>query len=338
MPLGGDVEIPLVLQTSGLEGHFSIQIPYGQEASTETYSLPADWSASLVDTRGTADPSDDVTHPLTPGGEAYTFEVTAAEAQANAMVADSVQQAAATTDALVPPRLERMTWSPPQSQVTTNTDGSDSPPATRFLLRVETGQPLPVELAAFNAVRDGERIQLEWQTASETNNAGFHIEHQSLALGDTTAMPDAETWTTLGFVEGTGTTTEPHTYRFRTSDLEYGRHVFRLRQVDTDGTETTTEPVEVVVRLDKAYAVGPPYPNPVRQRATLPITVREKQPVRVELYDLLGRRVSVPFDREVRAQTTERIRLNTRRLASGSYFVRIRGKNFAATRRLTVVR
>ena len=41
---------------------------------------------------------------------------------------------------------------------------------------------LPVELAAFDAVAASEQeVDLAWQTASETNNAGFYVEHRRLA-------------------------------------------------------------------------------------------------------------------------------------------------------------
>jgi len=39
-----------------------------------------------------------------------------------------------------------------------------------------TSPPLPVELTTFDAALDGEAVQLNWETASETNNAGFDVE------------------------------------------------------------------------------------------------------------------------------------------------------------------
>ena len=171
------------------------------------------------------------------------------------------------------------------------------------------------------------------------------MQHQRLPADDTTvsasdssAVPDPSDWTDLGFVEGAGTTTEAQSYRFETGRLDYGRHVFRLRQVDADGTATTTDPVEMKMRLQAAYAVEAPYPNPATQTATLPVTVRDAQRVTVAVYDLLGRRVQVVRDRPVQAQRTNRISLPVRDLASGSYFVRVRGEAFSVTRRLTVVR
>ena len=108
--------------------------------------------------------------------------------------------------------------------------------------------------------------------------------------------------------------------------------------MDTDGTATATAPVETTIELQDAYAIGAPYPNPARGQTTLPITVRETQPVTVEVYDVLGRRVAVPFQQAVTGQQTKRVQLRTDGLGSGVYFVRIRGEAFATTRRMTVVR
>jgi hypothetical protein len=92
------------------------------------------------------------------------------------------------------------------------------------------------------------------------------------------------------------------------------------------------------MRLDGAYAVGGPYPNPSSQTATLPVTVRKTQEVTVSLYDLMGRRIRTAYRREIQGQKTKPIPLSVDGLASGVYFVRVRGDEFATTRRLTVVR
>ncbi len=339
--------VPLSLQQEGVGGTFEVAMPSGGEVSTETPSIPDGWTVKLTDTKNTADPSDDETHVLTPGGTPYTFEAasdkTASKAQADtsnteAQASDGTTAEAGQADAPRPTlrRLSRSGAERPAAKAGTAKDGGASSP--RFTLAVEPAEALPVELAELNARRDGERAVLSWQTAAETNNAGFQVQHQRLPAGDTSATPTAADWSTLGFVEGAGTTTEAQSYRHETAALDYGRHVFRLKQVDTDGAETATEPVEVQMRLAEAYAVEAPYPNPSRREATLPVTVRESQEVTVSLYDVLGRRVRVVRDRELPGQDTRRIALPVQQLASGTYFVRVRGDGFTATRRLTVVR
>lgn len=188
---------------------------------------------------------------------------------------------------------------------------------------------IPVELAGFTAQADGRDVVLTWQTLSETNNTGFAVEQRA----------SSTTWRDVAFVDGAGTTTQRQTYRYEVRNVPYGPHAFRLRQVDIDGTATTTVPVEVDVRFADAYAVAA-YPNPVTngQNAIIDITARDGQRVSVSVYDMLGRRVTSLFDGEVTARNTERLTLPVRGMASGVYLVRVVGERFASTSRITVVR
>jgi len=68
------------------------------------------------------------------------------------------------------------------------------------------------------------------------------------------------------------------------------------------------------------------------------VTVRNRQGVRIQLYDVLGRRVATILDAEVPAQETRDVQIDARRLASGLYFLRIEGDDFTTTERMTVVK
>ena len=207
----------------------------------------------------------------------------------------------------------------------------------RFVLRVQPSEdPLPVTLARLDARPDGQDVVVEWETLSEVNNDGFEVQTQRLARGDTSAADGA--WSSVEFVDGSGTTQEPRSYSLRISGLDYGRYAVRLQQVDTDGTTSYSAPENFELRLDRPYAVGAPYPNPVRTRATLDVTVREEQEVRVEMYDLLGRRIAVLHDAPIRPNQTLKLPVETRSLSSGLYFLRVLGDDFAETRRMTIVR
>ncbi len=308
--------------------------------------IPDTWELTLIDTKGTADSSDDEAVAWTDGAE-YTFILgdSEANAQATARASEGARTAPPSPTALEAERPASMQqYTRANSSIATpdaqaqasgaSSSNEGSPP--RFVLEVDpAGAPLPVELQELTVQQREQRARLQWTTASETNNAGFYVQTQALSEDSTTT---ASAWTDLGFVEGRGTTDTPQSYQFETDEMEYGAHAFRLRQVDTDGTETTTEPVTVEVQLDQTYAIESPYPNPSRQQASLPVTVRETQRVQVILYDMLGRRIATVHDGEMRGQDTQTIRLNTGQLASGTYFVRVRGEGFVATERVTVVR
>jgi hypothetical protein len=105
---------------------------------------------------------------------------------------------------------------------------------------------LPVELVAFDAVADGEAITLSWETASETNNAGFEVEQ----------LEAAAAWTAVAFVEGQGTTEAATAYTHRLDGLAPGAYTFRLKQIDFDGTFTYGPEVQAVIEVGGVYRLS----------------------------------------------------------------------------------
>jgi len=209
------------------------------------------------------------------------------------------------------------------------TDGLYERDAVFEATEMTVSSPLPVELSNFEAALSNQSVVLQWRTMSETNNSGFRVQHKP---------PSGDSWSTLSFVEGAGTTTQPQDYQYKADDLGYGRHQFRLAQVDQDGSRSTTKTVEAEVSLNRAYEVSRIYPNPVRQQGTLDLTVKEAQEVTGRLYDVLGREQGILFNRPLSADQTETIQLDTDQLPSGQYFLRIEGEQFQVTRRVTVVK
>ena len=181
--------------------------------------------------------------------------------------------------------------------------------------------PLPVELVAFDAVADGGDVLLQWETASETNNAGFEV--QRLNAGD---------WQVESFVEGHGTTIEAQRYDYRLAALGAGRHIFRLRQIDFDGAFEYSPEVEIVVELPDVYALSAAYPNPFNPETQFTLSVARAQHVRVEVYDVAGRRVALLHDGPLPAHEAHAFTFDAGRLPSGLYLYRAVGETFTASR------
>jgi hypothetical protein len=333
------IEVPIDLTTVNLSGTATVQLADVRQAGG--------WTVELVDTKGTADPADDVTHTLRRDGAGYQFPLAAAKARTKAAAATGPAPDSARSRRRAGPGA--LTLTERLSDATTGRRGpaktaapeararATAAPTARFRLRITpAASALPVELSQFGVQARDRAAVLQWQTASETDNSGFYVQHQALAPDDSTA--DDGEWRRLGFIEGSGTTEQPQSYRFETDRLEVGRHAFRLAQVDADGTTYRTDVETLSIRLRSAYQIKGPFPNPARRQARLPITVQTQQHVSVAIYDVLGRRVKTVRDGVLDAQDTESVRLPTRGLASGAYFVRVRGESFVETRRLTVVK
>ena len=197
-----------------------------------------------------------------------------------------------------------------------------------FRLASDSTQPLPVEVTAFRASLDGTAAVLQWETSSETDNAGFEVQRQG---------PDASGYVDEGFVEGAGTTNEPRQYRFRAEELETGEHQFRLRQVDTEGTATLSDPVTVRVRPPRVLSLEARGPNPVRTTAQLSFTVPETQTAQVSLYNVLGQRVQVLHDQPAQAGQEHVVAISAGQLSSGIYFARISTPSGTRTQKIVVV-
>ena len=221
------------------------------------------------------------------------------------------------------------TYSP---EVTSDTDplltvGSNAVSHISFCVDLS----LPVELTSFETVLDGRNALLTWETASETNNAGFDVQHRY--VDDATAAFEAIT-----FVEGHGTTEQPQTYSYRIDDLAPGRHAFRLKQIDFDGTFEYSPELEVIVEMVERFVIEPAYPNPFNSGTQFRFAVQREQQVRVDLYDMLGRRVKVLYEGQPPAGQMHTVRIDGSTLPSGLYVVYMLGKTFAGTQQVMLLK
>ena len=101
--------------------------------------------------------------------------------------------------------------------------------------------------------------------------------------------------------------------------------------------ETSTAESVRVLPTEPFVADGPS-PHPVRNQALFTLTLRESQPLRVVLYDAMGRRVRVLHDGSVTAGVIQRFRIRARQQASGTYFLRVQGESIQLLRKVVVVR
>lgn len=201
---------------------------------------------------------------------------------------------------------------------------------SEFVLASNT-EPLPVELAAFTATFDESTVQLQWETAGETDNAGFRVQHET-----------AQGWKTLGFVESKaegGTTTEGQIYRFGVGqNLNPGTHRFRLTQVDLDGSTSLSKVVSTEVPLREALMLSAPSPNPVSGQATLSFAVKDASEAEVVVYNMLGQKVRTLYQGTPQAGQSKTLTLQAGELPSGVYILQLRADGQTRTQRLTVVR
>jgi hypothetical protein len=79
------------------------------------------------------------------------------------------------------------------------------------------------------------------------------------------------------------------------------------------------------------------YPNPVRSTTTIEYAVPEQSPVRLQVFDVLGRRVATLVD-ETKAPGAYSVSFDASNLSSGPYFYRLEASGSVVSRKMVVVR
>lgn len=187
---------------------------------------------------------------------------------------------------------------------------------------------LPIELTYFEARLVEGQILLLWETATETNNAGFDVEHE---IG-------SDVFVTIGHVEGHGTSLEPKLYSFSIDKVDPGLHRYRLKQIDLDGAVSYSDVVETLVTVPDRYVLEAAYPNPFNPSTRVRFAVASEQNVRVDLYDDGGRLVRTLYDKTTAADQMQTLHVDGTRLSSGNYSVHLTGEFFTASERITLVK
>ncbi len=122
--------------------------------------------------------------------------------------------------------------------------------------------------------------------------------------------------------------------RFRLyTDADTGGWGWGIDDVRVEGTSTSA----AGEARSLALGLSAPAPNPVRTRAALTVTLGERAPVRVDVYDVAGRRVATLLD-ETREAGAHAVSFDASGLGSGVYLVRMTAQGQTRTRAVSVVR
>ncbi|HQI39813.1 MAG TPA: T9SS type A sorting domain-containing protein [Ignavibacteriaceae bacterium] len=193
------------------------------------------------------------------------------------------------------------------------------------------GQVIPVELTSFTAIGSTNQVELNWTTATETNNQGFEVQRNT----------DGE-FHTIAFVQGQGTSTEIHNYSFIDKDLKAGHYSYRLRQIDLDGTFEYSSTIEVEILGLREFALGQNYPNPFNPSTTINFSLAVDSKVSLKVFNVLGQEVASLVNGQMSAGS-QKISFDASSLNSGVYFYRldadgIDGQKFSSTKKMILTK
>lgn len=186
---------------------------------------------------------------------------------------------------------------------------------------------VPVELASFTTASVNNGVELKWSTATETNNRGFAVERST----------DNVEWKQIDFIEGSGTTTEPKSYRYIDTEPAANGSYYRLMQYDYDGTATVIANSELITATPLTYGLEQNYPNPFNPSTTISYTLPEKSFINITIYDITGKEVAVPVN-EIQEAGAYKVNFNAAQLSSGMYIYAMKAGEFYQHRKMLLLK
>jgi hypothetical protein len=228
-----------------------------------------------------------------------------------------------------------------------------------------TNLTIPVELTSFTAIVDGNKVNLNWTTASELNNLGFEVQKSTLPAGrqEVKSQKSESDWLTIGFIEGKGTTTEQQSYSYiddltltLTHNLPAGRQghnlipnlnltntlYYRLKQIDYDGTSVYSDILEVEFSfVPSEFILYQNYPNPYNPSTKISWQSPVGSHQVLKVFDVLGNQVATLVD-EFREAGYHEVEFNSlsgiRNQASGIYFYQLKAGDYSETKKMILLR
>lgn len=185
--------------------------------------------------------------------------------------------------------------------------------------------PLPVEFTSFTATSNGSTVTLSWTTATELNNRGFEVERKT-----------SVEWQNIGFVAGSGTTTDQKTWSFRDENASGGKMEYRLKQIDFDGTFSYSNTIEIDLN-PTVFSLEQNFPNPFNPSTVIRYALPVAGNVTLNVYNALGEKVAELVN-GIMPAGNHTVQFDASKLNSGLYIYEIKAGTFTASRKMLFIK
>jgi len=198
---------------------------------------------------------------------------------------------------------------------------------------------LPVTFVSLHAAVEHDAVLLAWDVASEVNNAGFTVQR---------SFSGGASWETLGIVPGRGT--DPGRQRYTFADPVTATHrtlgsaLYRLKQVDTDGSFAFSPAVTALILDDASIFLSQNFPNPFGTSAhagagqtSISYRIARAGHVTLKVYNQFGELARVLEDAE-RDAGSHTVRFGSAGLPAGSYIYQLEADGTLLRRSLTILK
>jgi photosystem II stability/assembly factor-like uncharacterized protein len=182
---------------------------------------------------------------------------------------------------------------------------------------------IPVELKSFNYEIEENDLVLNWSTVTEINNQGFKVFRDG---------------SEIGFVAGSGTTTEPRQYFFRDEDIKSGTYNYILVQIDLDGSTHTMGELEVIVNdIPADFILEQNYPNPFNPSTKIQYSIPEETFMKLSVYNSLGEKVA-DLEEGMKQAGYYEVNFDGSDLPSGIYFYTLSTSKSTITKKMMLLK
>jgi len=186
------------------------------------------------------------------------------------------------------------------------------------------GVALPVDLVSFVGQYRSDFVYLSWATATEINTEYFAVERRH----------ESED-------EFMGITRQPafgSAYKYQLNDyniLNSGTYYYRLRIIDTDGSEELSDVISVDIDRDRNGINL--YPNPSIDKVNIEFTLGDSKNVRIDIFNVDGRMIGEAVINKTINKGKTLTELDLRSIPAGVYSVKIQLDNNVITKPLIVL-
>ncbi|MEJ2055778.1 MAG: FlgD immunoglobulin-like domain containing protein, partial [Calditrichaceae bacterium] len=164
---------------------------------------------------------------------------------------------------------------------------------------------LPVELQSFTAKAGNGKVELNWTTASEIDNAGFAILR---SLQKENEYEEIDSYRTNDALKGAGNSSTTHQYKYIDQMVGNGMtYWYKLVDVDYNGVRLEHGPVcaspnasevnidPVSSSIPAKFSLAQNYPNPFNPSTHISFDIPELKNglmnVKITVYDMLGKNI-----------------------------------------------
>jgi hypothetical protein len=172
---------------------------------------------------------------------------------------------------------------------------------------------LPIELLSFKAKLKNNVVELNWQTATETNNDYFVIERSV----------DGKVWEAIDTVKGAGTSLTLLNYLLVDEKPLLGSSYYRLKQVDFDQKFSYSD---IAVVNFEGFKIEALFPNPSDGNINLVMKSSIEASIDLTIYNAIGQMIKTQAMQITKGANTLHVQFEA---ANGKYLITVKSTDGA---------